>query len=213
MLVVDDGFKKPPLLSGLTSSSILANDSFRGTPIVLGDKELQLTVKTFGLPLGIELLTDGTLSISSQVRKGIYHFEYQLCENFSNPRNCKTATVVVFIDEDKDGDGIADSLDNQIVPCFTAYSYLTPNDDGKNDVLIISCLNESNYKNNDIKIYNRWGSLVYKKHGYQNNWNGISEASTTISSGSRLPTGTYYYVFDPGNGNSPRVGWIYLSTE
>lgn len=57
----------------------------------------------------------------------------------------------------------------------------TPNGDGKNDLFVIPGLNE--YKENELTIVNRWGSPVYKKSGYLNDWtaNGLSD-------------GTYFYV-------------------
>jgi len=57
----------------------------------------------------------------------------------------------------------------------------TPNGDGKNDTFEIPGLNT--YSENEISIINRWGSNVYQKKNYQNDW-----------SGEGLPEGTYYYV-------------------
>jgi gliding motility-associated-like protein len=58
-----------------------------------------------------------------------------------------------------------------------AYS---PNGDGKNDTWVITNLEK--YAKNQVIIFNRWGSEVYKQSNYQNNWNGNS-----------LEQGTYYY--------------------
>lgn len=59
---------------------------------------------------------------------------------------------------------------------------ITPNGDGKNDVLKIEGIEL--YKENTLSIFNRWGNEVYRSPGgYTNNW-----------SGEGLSEGTYYYV-------------------
>ena len=40
-----------------------------------------------------------------------------------------------------------------------------------------------------VKVYNRWGNLVYESIGYQTPWDGTYN-------GKSLPTGTYYYIVD-----------------
>jgi gliding motility-associated-like protein len=73
---------------------------------------------------------------------------------------------------------------------------LTPNGDGSNDVFYIH--NIWLYPNNNLTIYNRWGSLVFEGNGYNNEWDGTRK-------GEKLPVATYYYVLVLGediNGNS-----------
>lgn len=76
---------------------------------------------------------------------------------------------------------------------------LTPNDDGFNDSFWVT--NISFYPNNTLKIYNRWGDLVYKKEGYLNEWEGTHN-------GKLLPTGTYYYVLDLKDGSKEYTGHV-----
>ncbi len=64
----------------------------------------------------------------------------------------------------------------------------TPNGDGFNDVFVIKGI--QGYPNNKIIIWNRWGSLVYSKGAYTNDWTGIS------NDGNVLPDGTYYIVVE-----------------
>jgi gliding motility-associated-like protein len=72
-----------------------------------------------------------------------------------------------------------------------AYS---PNGDGTNDALVIP--NIEYYPNNSLKIFNRWGNLVYEAAPYKNEWQG--ECNQTASLGDELPTSTYYYILDLG---------------
>ena len=56
-----------------------------------------------------------------------------------------------------------------------------------------------NYPDLDIKVFNRWGTLVHEQKGYSTPWDG------TIN-GKALPTGTYYYVIKDPKSNEPFVG-------
>ncbi|MBC7390657.1 MAG: gliding motility-associated C-terminal domain-containing protein, partial [Opitutaceae bacterium] len=56
-----------------------------------------------------------------------------------------------------------------------------------------------NYPHIDIKVFNRWGTLVHEQTGYSKPWDG------TIN-GKDLPTGTYYYVIRDNSFEKPFVG-------
>jgi gliding motility-associated-like protein len=92
--------------------------------------------------------------------------------------------------------------DTLIIP--SGYS---PNNDGVNDGFVIVGIDK--YPNNKIWIYNRWGNLVYKESGYNNEWNGYSNVSG-IYIGKKVPAGTYFYVLDLGNDQKPMQGYIVL---
>jgi len=65
------------------------------------------------------------------------------------------------------------------------YSAFTPNGDGNNDYFFIG--NIFKYPDNVLKIYNRYGQVIYTSAGYQNDWNGEYQ-------GNKVPTGTYFYI-------------------
>ena len=75
---------------------------------------------------------------------------------------------------------------------------ISPNGDGKNDTFEISWLRAKN-----IIIFNRYGTEIYHKDNYRNEWGGTSDQ------GHDLPTGTYFYVITDEN-NELINGWIYL---
>lgn len=91
---------------------------------------------------------------------------------------------------------------------ITAYTIITPNGDGINDTFVIEGL-ETN-PDNELFIYNRWGVEVYRKKGYDNSFNGISDGRVTISEESELPVGTYYYVLQL-KGQKDLAGAFYIN--
>lgn len=72
------------------------------------------------------------------------------------------------------------------------YNTFTPNDDGNNDKWYIGNIHK--YPRNSLEIYNRNGKLVYKTTGYLNTWDGNSYL------GEELPSATYFYMMDLGEG-------------
>ena len=72
----------------------------------------------------------------------------------------------------------------------------TPNGDGKNDGFVIK--NIENYPNNKLKIFNRWGNLVYQKDGYLNEFDGYANAGNALGK-DKLPAGTYFVILEYGD--------------
>ncbi len=89
-----------------------------------------------------------------------------------------------------------------IKPFFLS-NVITPNGDGKNDAFVINGLGK--FASNELIIFDRWGSHVFQKKGYQNDWTGQG-----------LVAGTYFYVLsvvDPGGAATKFKGWIQLIRE
>jgi gliding motility-associated-like protein len=80
-----------------------------------------------------------------------------------------------------------------------ATNILTPDGDGVNDYWIVK--NIDLYPNNEVKIYDRSGRLVYTKKNYDNTW------GATLN-GSALAEGTYYYIINYGNDTGIKKGFI-----
>ncbi|QXP58519.1 Ig-like domain-containing protein [Olleya sp. HaHaR_3_96] len=89
---------------------------------------------------------------------------------------------------------------------------VTPNGDNYNEFFTVGGLNECGFII-DLKIFNRFGDIVYESRDYQNDWNGQSPSGSVGSAG-RLPNGTYYYVINIlDSGIKPLAGPIYLGTK
>jgi gliding motility-associated-like protein len=126
---------------------------------------------------------DGTFTyIPDPNYNGFDEFTYQACHPSGQP--CVTATVTIIIVP------VADD-DLEIPAGFS------PNGDGVNDNFTIA--NIDSYPANNLKIFNRWGNIVYEKDGYSSSeeWNGTTTVGGVVA-GSKVPEGTYFYVLDPG---------------
>jgi len=73
------------------------------------------------------------------------------------------------------------SVDTKEITGLKIPNVFTPNGDGKNETFFIDRLDR--YSDNQLTIINRWGSTVFEKSGYLNDWtaNGLVD-------------GTYFYV-------------------
>lgn len=73
----------------------------------------------------------------------------------------------------------------------------TPNNDGKNDEFVIPNLGVL-YPGCQVKIYNRWGGLVFESEGYTQAWNGTYK-------GENVPMGTYFYHIELNDASAAEI--------
>jgi gliding motility-associated-like protein len=92
----------------------------------------------------------------------------------SDDRGCSSSWSGVVQDADCD-------------PTLNIYDVITPNGDGSNDSWVIDGLEY--YPQNEVKVFDKWGDMVFSQKGYDGSWSG-----TRGTSGSALPAGTYFYV-------------------
>jgi hypothetical protein len=91
-----------------------------------------------------------------------------------------------------------------------AYNLVSNNGDLKNDNFRIDCI--SQFPNNNVKIFNRSGVLVFEADGYDNAdviFKGIGE-NGVYTIGNELPVGTYFYIIDKRDGSKPKTGYLEL---
>ncbi|MDD7885669.1 gliding motility-associated C-terminal domain-containing protein [Flavivirga sp. 57AJ16] len=103
-----------------------------------------------------------------------------------------------------------------VLPCgendITISKAVTPNGDAYNEYFEISGIELCGFQY-DVKIFNRWGALVYESDNYQNDWNGTAN-SASIGTAGKVPNGTYYYIIKLLNsGLNPITGPVYLGTK
>ncbi len=95
----------------------------------------------------------------------------------------------------------------EVIGDIRVYNALSPNKNGKNDVFFIEYIDLfAGTKSNTVKIFNRWGDLVWEGKNYDNTKVAFSGKS---SNGGDLPSGTYYYKIE-FSGRKPEVGYLEL---
>lgn len=102
-------------------------------------------------------------------------------------------------------------------PDFEIFNGITPNGDGINDHFQINGIEA--YPDNTLKVFNRWGALVYEAEGYGTGnklFTGVSEGKATVSKENKLPGGTYFYILEFPNENPGAKnysGYLFLSNN
>lgn len=85
--------------------------------------------------------------------------------------------------------------------CLDIPNAYTPNGDGINDKWVIRHLDL--YPEHSIKVFTKWGSLIYEAKGDADKrpWDGTYK-------GKKMPSATYYYIIDLGNGEPLKKGLV-----
>ena len=153
--------------------SILANDSTSD-----GDS-IYVSVVT-----NVNTTAGGKISINSL---GNYH--YEPAPGFFGT---DTYTYTIF---DRCGNSAQAKIIINVKEVITVTIFIpegfSPNGDGSHDYFVLD--NTEGYGQISLKIFNRWGSLVYDNGDYKGPdwWDGTSNNGLTV--GERLPDGTYFY--------------------
>lgn len=117
----------------------------------------------------------------------------QISNPIVSPKENTTYTVFIT---DSSGCEYIESVELCVIDdpfdIFKAVTVMTPNGDGKNDLLIFKGLEA--FPDNRLTVFNRWGNTVFEASGYQikgDAWDGTYD-------GEVLPAGTYFYVLTFG---------------
>ncbi|PWH82681.1 hypothetical protein DIS18_10620 [Algibacter marinivivus] len=95
---------------------------------------------------------------------------------------------------------------------ITISKVVTPNQDQWNEYFTVNEIKDCGFVV-DLKIFNRWGAIIYQSDNYQNNWNGTA-SSSAIGSANQVPSGTYFYIINMmKSGLAPIAGTLYLGTK
>ncbi|WCO01779.1 DUF7933 domain-containing protein [Psychroserpens ponticola] len=208
------------VLKTVSETSVFLNDDidFTITATNIGTTTATQIEILESLPIGYQYLshtaTEGSYDITSSI--------WSLTTLDPNQSESLTLTVRVISSEnllnvavlnqvnevDRDETNNEDSAETSVDNCLNIPRGISPNNDGLNDVFVIPCLEL--YPKNAIKIYNRYGILIYQAKTYKNDWNGRANRGFPENSG-RLPVGTYFYILEISEGIEPVIGWVYLN--
>ncbi|MEX2590992.1 MAG: gliding motility-associated C-terminal domain-containing protein [Chitinophagales bacterium] len=144
--------------------------------------------------------TDGSITLDPKNGHGAYEFEWSNGD-FGNPlQNLAggeyTVTITDYVGCSRDSIIVLPVIEEE---CLDIPNSFTPNGDGRNDVWMMENLHL--YPEIIVRIFNRWGNLVFESKGYSQPWNGERN-------GQPLPSDTYYYVIDLNNDTKPKSGSI-----
>ncbi|MEJ6617239.1 MAG: gliding motility-associated C-terminal domain-containing protein [Crocinitomicaceae bacterium] len=162
----------------------------QGQTYVLGSQTLTVTgeyQETFVTPSGCDSIVTLFLNVSNQITNSITD---SICIGEFYSLGSQTFTSSgVYSEVFQNGSGCDSlvTLDLSVLDCkalLEISNVCTPNDDGSNDTWKVSDLTQINGCN--VKIFNRWGQLMYDTDDYQNDWDGTKN-------GEILPDGVYYY--------------------
>ncbi|SMG51918.1 gliding motility-associated C-terminal domain-containing protein [Marivirga sericea] len=88
------------------------------------------------------------------------------------------------------------------------YNAVSPNGDGKNDIFFLEFINLiEDTQENQVIIYNRWGSKVFSVSNYDNQVNVFKGLN---NNGNPLPSGIYYYEIQFKSGRAGMTGYLNL---
>ncbi|WP_338732346.1 gliding motility-associated C-terminal domain-containing protein [Mangrovimonas cancribranchiae] len=172
-----------------------------------------------------DMLPNGYNFVDSSTSSGVYNFNSYVWSIPSlTPNQIETLTITAEIvsannliniallqaldQPDRNTENNEDSASVSVDGCLVIPELITPNNDGFNDALVIPCLEDYT---NHIKIFNRYGVLVFETSNYLNNWSGTSNQGLLHKKDNKLPVGTYYYILNIEGQSNPIIGWIYLN--
>jgi gliding motility-associated-like protein len=123
-----------------------------------------------------------------------------------------TSGTVTFTYTIQDPSGLSDeavvTIENSYPPLIVSEGF-SPNGNHNNETWFIQGI--ENYPNNSVKVFDRWGFLVYQKQHYENfttPWDG--RGNMAQQSGKLLDQGTYYYILDPGSEMKTMTGYVVI---
>lgn len=171
----------------ILSRNLLAND------IDPDNNDLLTTTTGSLLPAhGVLIIqNDGSYTYTpDELYFGLDSFSYTVCDDNLNNKLCDEGTVFITILETP----------------FVIPDAFSPDGDNINDLFVIKRIQA--FPNNELRVFNRWGRLVYSKKGYDNSWDGKANVG---NEGEGLPSGSYYFtlIFNDGS-TETKQGYIVL---
>ncbi len=135
------------------------------------------------------------LEFDKLLENGEDYFVASIDDNECESSRVKVTVTLLSFDSPNCDDGVGDGVSD--------------NGDGENDELDLGGL-PALFPNYEIQIFNRYGTKVYKGNINTEPFSGSGNVNMIL--GENLPTGVYFYVFNPKDGvTKPFQGDFYLS--
>lgn len=169
--VLTEGFEQPYIQPFLAEFNVNYQECWSGN-----NAQLELIVSGCGDGFEVELLDeDGSAKALDALPAGTYTL------------TVTTSGGCVFTDE-------VLVVQPMLPPCdLNVYDLVTPNNDGANDFWFIDGLEHPDYEQNNVRVFNRWGQLVWEAERYDN---GNVRFEGRDTNDEPLPEGTYFYEIE-----------------
>jgi gliding motility-associated-like protein len=175
----------------VTEQNCIVKDSIKVTvaPLPILDAGIDIAIGP-GLPFTLGGSPTGPVN-SSYLWTPLTNFYNEADSVNANPEiEVNSSEVYVVFVSDSNGCKNNDTIKVDLVPEIEIPSAFSPNNDGINDSWIIEI--SEIYTNITLRVYNRWGTLVYENLNNVNGdyWTGNGKNSKP------LPVGTYYFILE-----------------
>lgn len=137
---------------------------------------------------------------------GAYYYHWSGLNDSLNPMQIVKPEITSYYEVKMVADycTVYDTVLVTVDLCSELITAISPNNDGKNDILYIDGISD---KSNQVQIFNRWGDLVVSFVNYNNSsvfWDG------TDALGQNVSDGTYYYIAQTDDQTIKISSWVQL---
>jgi gliding motility-associated-like protein len=147
---------------------------------------------------------DGSITVNAAGGNGIYEYSYDGGDSYGSSATLGSLATGDYVVVVRDGNECISgdypvTLSKSGNCAMVIYDAFSPNGDEWNPEWNIG--NIESFPSCSVRIYNLWGIEVFSSNGYGIPWDGKYE-------GKDLPSGTYYYIIDPGDGSAVLTGSV-----
>lgn len=213
----------PAQISGVTDSNVKATmilHELSGGETLEGANDIVAlsSLRYWELNLTDGLLTGSTLTLPLRDEEALLGEDSQLIVAESNAPLGEYRTLGQSAFTGTKSDGMITSEVEPTTTFFTVgvlndevsitvYNGVSPNDDGLNDYFKL--FNIERFPDNKVTIFNRWGDKVFELSGYDNDTR-VFKGENNLDSSKKLPSGTYFYSINLGDGTPALTGYLEL---
>ncbi|NCC86952.1 MAG: T9SS type B sorting domain-containing protein [Clostridia bacterium] len=160
----------------------------------------EIIVSSIINPVSCKDINDASIKLNITGGTGNYYFAWSNETTNQDAENLSPGLYSVTVSDDNQCEIYLDfTIEQSFIECLRIPSSFSPNNDGINDVWVISSIDE--YPNSSVQIFNKWGNILYDNQGMYIPWDGKFN-------GKPLPADVYYYIIDLNNGDEPYTGTI-----
>ncbi len=148
---------------------------------------IDLTISSYLLGFNVSTNggTDGYISASASGGTAPYTYYWSTSDSTSSIGNLSAGEYLLLV-TDRAGCTATVLVKLTEPDLLEMPQGFSPNDDGENDYFVVHGI--KSYPDNTIKVFNRWGNIVYQREGYADEWYGEN------NSGDPLPDATYFVI-------------------